>query len=153
MKYIKHVTLLLVLSSLFFSCNGLKTAVYDQYSYQKSIEIKVEASSLIDKATTSYAAHLKEVSELSLEIQKIIEYEKHKPDNEITYAMWQVLANEDKNLLVGFFKRWKDKETLNAIFIEEAKAQIMEAMDLIIQYEAKKDKETKDKLLQLISSN
>ena len=73
MKYIKHVTLLLVLSSLFFSCNGLKTAVYDQYSYQKSIEIKVEASSLIDKATTSYADHLKEVSELSLEIQKIIE--------------------------------------------------------------------------------
>ncbi|WP_456437412.1 hypothetical protein [Psychroserpens sp.] len=151
MKQIKHLSIILLFSSLFFSCNSLKTAVHDQYSYQKTVEIKVEASNLIDKATTPYTDHLKEIGDLGLEIQKIIEYEKSKPNNEITYAMWQVLANKDKNLLVGFFKRWKEKGQLKPFFVEEAKSQIIEAMDLLIQYEAKKDKETKDKLLQLIT--
>jgi len=105
----------------------------------------------MDQATTPYKNRLKEVGVLGLEIQKLIEYEKNKPNNDITYAMWNVLADQDKNLLVGFFKRWKDKETLKSFFIEEAKAQIMEAMELLIKYEAKKDKETKDKLLQLIT--
>ena len=153
MKYLKHTIAVLLLSSLLFSCNSLKTAVYDQYSYQKTIEIKVEAENLINKASTPYQDHLQDIGELGLEIQKIIEYEKNKPNNEITFAMWQILADKDKNLLVGFFKRWKDKGQLNAIFVEEAKAQIMQAMDLLIQYEGKKDKETKDKLLDLISNN
>ena len=151
MKHIKHIALILLFSSILTSCSSLKTAIYDQYSYQKSIEIKIEASSLIDKAATPYSDHLKDIDELGLEIQKILEYEKNKPDNEITYGMWHVLADKDKNLLVGFFKRWKEKETLKPFFIEEAKVQIMEAMDLLIKYEAKKDKETKDKLLQLLT--
>lgn len=153
MKQIKHIIVLIVISSAILSCDSLKTAVYDQYSYQKTVEIKVEASSLIDKATTPYTDHLQYIGELGLEIQKIVEYEKNKPNNEITYAMWKVLADKDKNLLVGFFKRWKDKGQLNAFFVEEAKAQIIEAMDLLIKYEAKKDKETKDKLLDLIANN
>ncbi|MCB0742976.1 MAG: hypothetical protein KDC67_03665 [Ignavibacteriae bacterium] len=153
MKHIKHALTFLLFSSVFFSCSSLKTAPYDQYSFQKTVEIKVEASNLIDKAITPYTDHLQEIGDLGLEIEKIIEYEKNKPNNEITYAMWKVLADADKNLLVGFFKRWKDKGQLNAIFVEEAKAQIMQAMDLLIQYESKKDKETKDKLLDLIGSN
>lgn len=151
MKYLKQLLVVLFLSSFAISCNSLKTAVYDHYSYQKTVEIKVESSNLIDKASTPYSNHLKEIGELGLEIEKIIEYEKNKPNNEITYAMWKVLADKDKNLLVGFFKRWQEKGQLNAVFVEEAKAQIMEAMDLLIQYESKKDKESKDKLLQLIT--
>ncbi|NQX84767.1 MAG: hypothetical protein HRT67_02395 [Flavobacteriaceae bacterium] len=151
MKHIKHIIALIVISCAMLSCNTLKTAVYDQYSYQKTVEIKVEAEHLMDKATTPYQDHLQDIGELGMEIQKIIEYEKNKPNNEITYAMWQVLANKDKNLLVGFFKRWKEKGQLKSFFVEEAKAQIMSAMDLLIQYEAKKDKESKDGLLQLIT--
>lgn len=152
MKTIKHL-ILITFSILLVCCNSLKTAVYDQYSYQKTIEIKVEAENLIDKATTPYTDHLQDIGELGLEIQKILEYEKNKPNNEITYAMWQILADKDKNLLVGFFKRWKDKGQLNSFFVEEAKTQIMEAMDLLITFESKKDKESKDRLLQLILSN
>ena len=66
--------------------------------------------------------------------------------------MWQLLANKDKNLLVGFFKRWQEKGQLNTVFVEEAKSQIMKAMDLLLQYEIKKDKETKDALLNLINN-
>lgn len=49
------------------SCSALQTAVYDQYSYQKSIEIKVEASRLMDKAVTPYTDNLQEIEELYLE--------------------------------------------------------------------------------------
>lgn len=153
MKHLKPTILFLAISSIILSCNSLKTAIFDQYSYQKTIEIKVEAAHIIDKATTPYTDHLQDIDRLRIDIQTITEYEKNKPHNEITYAMWQVLADEDKNLLVGFLNRWQEKGQLNPVFVEEAKAQIMQAMDLLIQYEAKKDKETKDKLLQLLVSN
>jgi len=149
----KIISTIVLLSYLLTSCTSLRTAVFDQYSYQKTIEIKIEASNLMDKATTPYSDHLQDIGELGLEIQKIIEYEKNKPDNEITYAMWQILGDKDKNLLVGFFKRWKEKEKLNSFFIEEAKTQVIEAMDLIIEYESKKDKTTRDNLLDLIAKS
>ncbi|QTD39030.1 hypothetical protein JL193_07210 [Polaribacter batillariae] len=151
MKHIKNIISIIFLTSILFSCSSLKTALYDHYSYQKTVEIKVETSSLIDKATTPYNEHLKEIGELGMDIQKIIEYEKNKPNNEITYAMWKVLADKDKNLLVGFFKRWKEKGELKPFFVKEAKSQIMEAIDLLLKYEGKKDKEAKKKLLELIT--
>ncbi len=147
------IVLVALVMLLTTSCDSLKTAVYDQHSYQKSVEIKVEASSLMDKATTAYSDNLVEIEALDKEIQKIVEYEKNKPNNEITYAMWKILSNKEKNLLSGFFKRWKEKGQLSQFFITEAKAQVLEAMDLLIQYEGKKDKESKDKLLDIITSN
>ncbi len=145
---------LLTLSMVFLtSCESLKTAAYDQYSYQKSVEIKVEASNLMDKATASYTDNLEDIESLNTEIQKIVEYEKNKPNNDITYAMWKILSNEEKNLLSGFFKHWKEQDVLSQFFITEAKGQVLEAMDLLIQYEGKKDKVVKDKLIDIISNN
>ena len=153
MKHLKIIATVLIVNTILLSCNSFKTAVYDQYSYQKTVEIKVEASNLIDKATTPYSDHLREISELGMEIQKIIEYEKNKPNNNISYTMWKILADKDKNLLLGFFKRWKNKGQLNTFFVEEAKIQIMRAIDLLLEYESKKDKETKEKLMALIANS
>jgi hypothetical protein len=152
MKQIKILFTLIAFSCVFFSCESLKTATHDQYAYEKTIEIKVEASNLIDKATLPYSSHLKEIGDLGLKIQKIVAYEKDRPNNEITFAMWQLLTDKDKNLLVGFFKRWQAKGQLNEAFVNEAKAQIMEALNLLIQYEVRKDKQSKESLLQLIAS-
>ena len=52
-----------------------------------------------------------------------------------------------------FFKRWKEKETLTPVFLAESKKQVMEALDLLIQYEIKKNKESKNNLLDLINTN
>lgn len=153
LKKITSIILVVVGLMLMTSCDALKTAVYDQYSYQKSIEIKVEASSLMDKAITPYADNKEEIEALNKEIQKIVEYEKNKPNNEITYAMWKILSNKEKNLLAGFFKRWEEKGQMSQFFVTEAKAQVLEAMDLLIQYEGKKDKVAKDRLLDIITSN
>lgn len=141
----------LFLSSLLFSvllsCNAVKTAVYDQYSYQQTISLKVESEALLENATDNFSNHEDEVNDLILELKKLVEYEKNKPNNEITYAMLKLMADQDKNLLAGFLKRWENEQQLSQVFTNEAKAQIMEAFDLIIKYEANKNKENKQSIL------
>ena len=150
---LKFATLVVVFSFGITSCDSTKTAVFDPYSYQKTTELKVETSKLMDKATTPYATHKEEVDALLLDMEKLMEYEKNKPDNEITFALWKALTNKEKNLLAGFFKRWEEKGTFSPVFLEESKKQVTEALDLLIRYEIKKDKESKDKLLDLINLN
>ncbi|MBL0736751.1 hypothetical protein JI750_07645 [Flavobacterium sp. GN10] len=148
---LKLTAFLIIISFLFASCSSTKTALYDQYSYQKTTEIKVETEKLMSEATSPYVLHQKEVTILLLEIEKLVEYEKNKPNNEITLAMWKMLTDKEKNLLAAFFKSWETKETLSPAFLEESKKQVLEALDLLIQYEIKKDKESKDALLDLIN--
>ena len=149
---IKWLLLSLTIAMLTTACESVKTAIFDQYSYQKTTELKVETSNLMDKATNPYKDHKEEVEKLLVDIQKLMEYEKNKPNNEITFAMWQLLNNKEKNLLAGFFKRWEEKETFSPVFLEEFKNQVLEALDLLIQYEIKKDKQSKDSLLEIITN-
>ena len=150
---IKWLFLSLTIAILTTACESVKTAIFDQYSYQKTTELKVETSNLMDKATNSYKDHKEEVEKLLVDIQKLMEYEKNKPNNEITFAMWQLLNDKEKNLLAGFFKRWEEKETFSPVFLQESKNQVLEALDLLIQYEIKKDKQSKDSLLEIITNN
>ncbi|MDE1207915.1 hypothetical protein [Tenacibaculum larymnensis] len=153
MKTSKLFFILIFITSFFLSCSSLKTAPYDQYSFQKTIEIKIDANQLIEKAENSYQDNIKEIEELQNEITKIVEYEKYKPNNEITYKMWLLLADKDKKLLAGFLKRWKEKGKLSPFFITEAKGQITEALNLLLEYESKKEPTSKNQLLQLLSNN
>ena len=153
MKTIKSLYLILISSFAIFSCQSVKTALYDQYSYQQTTSIKVEASNVMDKATTPYSNNKEIVEKLLLDIDKLVEYEKNKPNNEITFAMWKILTDKEKNLLTGFFKRWEEKGSFSPVFLQEAKKQVTDALDLLIQYEVKKDKESKDSLVNLINLN
>jgi len=150
---LKLVTFSVAISFAMTSCLSTKTALYDHYSYQKTTELKVEATKLMNDATTPYVIHRKEVEALLLDIEKLVEYEKNKPNNEITFAMWKVLTDKEKNLLSGFFNHWKVKGVFSPIFLNESKKQVLDALDLLIQYEIKKDKESKDELLDLINLN
>ena len=151
MKNIK-TTILVLFSITILSCTSTKTALFDQYSYQKTTELKVETSNLIDKATTTYSLNKIQIDKLLLDVEKLVEYEKNKPNNEITFAMWTILNDKEKNLLAGFFKRWEEQDKLSATFSQEAKKQVLEAFDLLIEYEVKKDKESANLLLNLINS-
>ncbi|MNQ09854.1 hypothetical protein D3C85_226770 [compost metagenome] len=150
---LKLVLFLIAISFAVACCTSTRTALYDQYSYQKTTELKIETAKLMDKAVTPYASNKKEVESLLLNLEKLVEYEKSKPDNEITFEMWKILSDKEKNLLSGFFKRWETKATLSPTFLAESKKQVMDALDLLIQYESKKDKESKDALLDLINFN
>ncbi|MEZ4792152.1 MAG: hypothetical protein R2783_01345 [Gelidibacter sp.] len=149
----KYLVLAIAFQLALLSCQSLKTAIFDQYSYQQAISLKVESGNLIEDATISYDDYEYEANNLLLELQKMVEYEKNKPNNEVSYAMWNVMANKDKNLLGGFLKRWNEEEILSEAFTQEAKLQIMEAFDLIIKYEAQKNKTNESNILNFLSNN
>jgi len=128
------------------SCVSLRTAVFDQYSYQKATEIKVDATRLMDRSNTPYNSQTAAIEHLQTELAKMVEYEKNKPDNQISYAMWKMISDPNKKFIGGFLKLWEEKGTLNTIFAEEAKGQVTEALDLILQYEGKKDPAAENKL-------
>ena len=153
MKTLKSLYLILISSFAILSCQSVKTALYDQYSYQQTTAIKVEASNVMDKATTPYSNNKEIVEKLLLDVDKLVEYEKNKPNNEITFAMWKILTDKEKHLLTGFFKRWEEKGSFSPVFLQEAKKQVTDALDLLIKYEVKKDKESKDSLVNLINLN
>jgi hypothetical protein len=132
--YISMIALLLSTS-----CDSLRAPVFDQYSYQKGTELKVDALNLMDKATMSYDSQKTAIDTFDAELAKMLEYQKNRDNNTISYAMWKMMANPDKNFIAGFLKRWKEKGTLSSFFINEAKGQVTEALDLILQYEGKKD--------------
>ncbi len=149
MKSVKKIFGLLSIL-LLFSCTATKTALYDQYSYQKTTEIKVSSLELMSTAATSYSLHKTDADKLLLDIDKQIEYEKNKSNNEISYAMWQIVRDQEKNLLGGFIKRWSEKSSFSSVFIDESKKQVSNAFDILIQYEVKKDKLSTDVLQELI---
>ncbi|TXK74413.1 hypothetical protein [Mesonia sp. K4-1] len=152
MKKLQLINLIVIISFLFISCESLKTATFDQHSYQKATEIKVMSSQLMDQATYPYNDYEKEVTNLLSELDKIVEYEKNKPYNDISLEMWKILSDKERNLLAGFLKRWKEQNKMSEVFVEQAKSQVIEAIDLIINYEANKSKESKDQLMKLINS-
>jgi hypothetical protein len=153
MKHLKYLLFLIAVSFAITSCNSTRTALFDQYSYEKTIELKVETDQLISKANTPYTTNKEEIEKLFLNLEKLVEYEKNKPNNEITFEMLKMLNDKDKNLLAGFFKHWETKGMVSKSFLEESKKQILEAFDLLIQYEIKKDKQSKEALLDLINLN
>lgn len=149
----KKISILLIaLLFVNISCKSTRTTSFDFYSYQKTTELKVLISVLMDKSTESYTLHQEEVNVLLLEIEKVKEYEKGKPNNTITIAMWKMLTDTEENLLSGYFVFWKTNKTVSPSFTKEAKQQILEALDLMIQYEMRKDKTTENELLKILSA-
>lgn len=139
----KKLVTLIILVGVITSCSSLKTAVFDQYAYRKTIDVKVESRQLISKATMPFSDFEPQVENLRLDLEKILLYEQNRSNNEISYAMWQILADEDKNLLAGFLKRWENESTLGQGFVSQAEKQIMEAFDVLLRYEGVKDPQAK----------
>jgi len=131
------LTLLLLLLS-FVGCSSIST--FDQHAYIQTTSLKVDALNLMTQATDSFSIHAKNVAEVKTNLQKIYEYERNRPKNEVTVKMWDLLLNSDGHLLGGFLKRWEDKSVLGATFVNEEKKIISDAFDQIAGLESGKIK-------------
>ena len=131
------LTLLLLLLS-FVGCSSIST--FDQHAYIQTTSLKVDALNLMAQATDSFSIHAKNVAELKTNLQKVYEYERNRPKNEVTVKMWDLLLNSDGHLLGGFLKRWEDKSVLGATFVNEEKKIISDAFDQIAGLESGKIK-------------
>lgn len=113
---------------------------FDQQAYIYTTSVKVDALNVMDLATNDFAAHSKEVKELQTQLQKIYEYEKNRPKNEITLKQWDILLDPEGHLLGGYLNRWETQKTLSKTFVTEAKKLVDKAFDQIAGLESKKIK-------------
>jgi hypothetical protein len=151
-KRLSYFSALLLSTVLLFSaCKTI--SVFDQYAYAQGTALKVDALKIMDKATESFTSQQAAIDEVTTRIEKAYEYEKHRPKNAITVKMWEIVKNPDRNLFGGFIKRWKEKSTLSATFINEAKTQVGEAFDMIVELESEKIKPTDEKVTTFINAN
>ena len=149
----KHFIYALVFFSvLLTACSSLKTAIYDQYSYQQDVSLKVETANLLKHATEPYANYKEQAEKLLLDMEKMEEYEKNKPSNTVSYKLWEVMTDQEKNSVAGLLKLWKEKGQLSPVFLTEASSQIEAAFNILIKYEVSKDKEQESALLQIINN-
>ena len=131
----RNLTMLVVLLS-FAACASIST--FDQYAYTQTTSLKVDALNTMDLATTDFASNEKAVQELQTKLQKVYEYEKNRPKNEITLKMWNILLDTNGHLIGGFLKRWENEKKLNAVFVQEEKKIVGDAFDQIAGLESHK---------------
>jgi len=137
-KYL-HYAIIILLTSL-YSCKLLSPSVsnFDSYSYAQTTSLKVDALSLMDMATEDYQSHQKDILTVQNNIQKIYEYEKHRPKNDFTTKLWQVLTDSTGHLWGGFIVKWRTENKVNKVYLDEKKKQIGIAFDQIAELESKK---------------
>ena len=117
---------------------------YDQYAYAQTTALKVDVLNLMDKSGEQYTAHKEDIASVTSEMMKVIEYEKHRPNNGITVQMWNhMLDSTGQNGIVGrYLQSWKRDGTKGDAMIGESKQQVSEGFDLIADLESRKIKES-----------
>lgn len=122
----------------FLSSCAPRTARFDERAFDRAVSLKVESNSLFEQATEPFVIHEKEVRALDLELRKAAEYARGRPDNEYTAKQWEILLDQERDLLGGALKRWKLESQLSAAFVKAKSKQIAAAFDEIIGLESRK---------------
>lgn len=127
---------------------GPSISLFNERAYNLATSLKVETVTLMDKATEPFDKYAEQVEMLTVNLKKAYEYAAGRADNELSAEQWKILIDPEKNLAGGFFKRWQEQQTLNKIFIDEARrGLIAPAFDLIIGLEAGKIKPEQAKIV------
>jgi hypothetical protein len=139
MSIIRRLSGMLLVWLVFNACSS-SIAVFDQYAYRQTTALKVDALDLMDKAGVEYTAQEKQIMDMDILFRKVMEYERHRPQNEIVSDMWFKLYDPAFNLYGGFMKRWKEKGKLDRSFISDQQQIVGLAFDQIAELESKLNK-------------
>lgn len=127
--------------------------LFDQYAYAQTTGLKVDALAIMDSSVNEYSTQQNNLDAFNLKMEKAFEYEKHRPNNQITIKMWEIIRSPEKHLLGGFLARWKTNGKLGKAVVDESKGQIAEAFDYIVELESGKIKATDAGIKEFISKN
>lgn len=132
---IRNIASIFLLLS-FIGCASISS--FDQQAYYQTTSLKVDALNIMDLAKDEYSVYEKSVREFETQVQKIYEYEKNRPKNEITIQLWDKLLDQNGHLLGGFLNRWETDKKFGETYIVEAKKLVDKAFDQIAGLESKK---------------
>jgi len=125
-----------LISMLLTACASI--SVFSPEAYKQAVELKIESLNLMSFAAMPFEDYTENIAYLKTELKKAYEFAKGRPDNEISTNQWEILIDEERNLLGGFLKRWEEEETLSEMFISEAQMLVADAFDTIIGLESGK---------------
>jgi hypothetical protein len=128
--------LFIISTILLTACSSI--SVYSPEAYKQAVDLKIESLNLMSSATMPFSDYEEDVAFLKTELSKAYEFAKGRPNNEISTKQWEILIDENKNLLGGFLKRWENDETLSEMFVTEAQKLVSDAFDTIIGLESGK---------------
>src|SRR5438876_1510185 len=83
------------LSCLFLAAGCSTIATYDQVAYEHATNAKVDTLALMDKATSPYGDHIKDIEAVQLELAKAAEYDNGRPLNHYTIELWNTLRGQN----------------------------------------------------------
>ena len=127
---------ILTFSLAAWSCSNI--SVFSPEAYKQAVDLKVESLELMSFATSPYSENEENVTYLKTELRKAYEFALGRPNNEISAEQWEILINEEGNLLGGFLKRWEAEDTLSEMFVTEMQTLVSDAFDTIIGLESGK---------------
>lgn len=113
-------------------------APFSERAYEQAVSLKVEALTLMGKATEPFAEHRAEVAALRLDLDKAYEFARGRPRNDLSARQWAILSDSDRNLLGGFLARWETEGSLSPVFVSEAQRLVADAFDTVIGLESGK---------------
>jgi hypothetical protein len=126
----------LTLSLIIWSCASI--SVFSPEAYKQAVDLKVESVELMAFATMPCEDYKEEVAILRTKLTKAYEFASGRPDNELSAEQWEILIDEEGNLLGGFLKRWENEGTLGEMFVTETQMLVSDAFDTIIGLESGK---------------
>jgi hypothetical protein len=134
---------LLVATALLSACSTISS--YDQAAYANATSLKVDTVNLVGKATESYSAHTREISELTVNLDKAYEYDKGRPLNQKTLQLWEQLLVEkaddlDSGIYPRFLHLWQKQGAISPAAVTGKQQRIALAFDQIIGLESGKTK-------------
>ncbi len=136
---LKRTSIVVLLLTMLLSCSHY-ISPYDQYAYTQTTSLKVDVLNLIELSTEPYSSHEKEVEQVVSGLKKAIEYEKHRPKNDITLKMWQKMIDStaQKGIVGSYLSSWKRTGTKSTALIAEFTPLAAKGFDLIAELESKK---------------
>jgi hypothetical protein len=123
---------------LLMGCTSI--APYNQRAYEQATSLKVDALSIMNKATEPFTNHKQSIDLLKINLEKAYEYAKGRSKNEISTNQWAIIKDPSRNSLGGFLKKWENNTQLEKDFINEAKTLVSDAFDTVISLEGGKIK-------------
>jgi hypothetical protein len=112
----------------------------DDVAIKNATDFRVEVELLIDKAVDPPSKHEQSINFVRLRGKQAYEYARAKWSNDQSTRQWEIMLDEDRQMLGGFLSLWESRGSgFSLAFLSEVKKNILEGIDEIVRLERSKN--------------